>query len=406
MLNGKHILLGVCGGIAAYKSAWLVREFVKAGAEVQVVMTRNAAQFITPLTLSTLSQREVIMEMFPPSPEQPTPQWTKHIDLALWADVMFIAPATANTLAKIAYGLADDFLSTLVLALRCPLALAPAMDVDMYRNDTTQRNLDALKQTGCFVIDPDAGELASGLLGPGRLPEIDRLVKFVDGILEKVHQDLRGKKILVTAGPTHEPIDPVRFIGNRSSGKMGFAIATAAAQRGAEVTLVSGPVSLHTPRNTRRVDVETAAEMERAVESAYPDADAVIMSAAVADFAPAQSRDRKIKRETSSGDTMQLDLVKNPDILKILGEKKTRQVLVGFALETHDELQHAQKKLKSKNLDMIVMNRAGQEGAGFGTDTNIVTVITADGKSVELPKMSKYDVAHELLNRLVPLLRK
>lgn len=406
MLDGKHILLGVCGGIAAYKSAWLVREFVKAGAEVQVVMTRNAAQFITPLTLSTLSQREVIMEMFPPSPEQPTPQWTKHIDLALWADVMFIAPATANTLAKISYGLADDFLSTLVLALRCPLALAPAMDVDMYRSDATQRNLDALKQSGCFVIDPEEGELASGLSGPGRLPEIDRLVKFVDGILEKAHQDLRGKKILVTAGPTHEPIDPVRFIGNRSSGKMGFAIATAAAHRGAEVTLVSGPVSLQTPRNTRRVDVETAAEMQRAVESEYSAADVVIMSAAVADFAPAQSHDRKIKREASGGDTIQLELVKNPDILKTLGGKKTGQVLVGFALETHDELLHAEKKLKSKNLDMVVMNRAGQEGAGFGTDTNIVTLITADGKSEELPKLSKYDVAHELLNRIKQLLRK
>ncbi len=405
MLRGKHIVLGVTGGIAAYKSAWLVRELIKAGADVQTVMTQNATQFVTPLTLSTLSKREAIVGMFPASPDQTTDKWTKHIDLALWADIMFIAPATANTIAKIAHGIADDFLTTLVLALRGPLALAPAMDVDMYANETTQRNIDSLRQSGCHILNPEEGELASGLSGPGRLPEIDRLVKFVDGVLEKVHQDLKGRKVLVTAGPTHEPIDPVRFIGNRSSGKMGFALAGAASQRGAEVTLVSGPVGLNTPRNTRRVNVETAEQMKAAVEKEFPGSDLVVMSAAVADFSPVHVATAKIKRETSTGDGMHLELKKNPDILRGLGEKKTGQVLVGFALETSDGVANAKKKLSSKNLDLVVLNTAGEEGAGFGTDTNIVTVIAPDGTIETLPKMSKYDVAHEILNRAVPLLK-
>ncbi len=334
MLKGKHIVLGVTGGIAAYKTAWLVREFIKSGADVQVVMTRSATQFITPLTLSTLSQREVLIEMFPPSIEQTTAQRTKHIDVALWADIMLVAPATANTIAKFANGLADDFLSTLVLALRCPLALSPSMDVDMYVSETTQKNLAALKETGCFVLDPESGELASGLSGPGRLPEIDRVVAFVQAILDKTFQDFKGKKILVTAGPTQEPIDPVRYIGNRSSGKMGFALATAASLRGAEVTLISGPVGLKTPRNVRRIDVQTACEMQEAVQQEFSSADVVIMAAAVADYAPSQPSDRKIKREMQESDILTLSLRKNPDILKSLGEQKTHQVLVGFALET------------------------------------------------------------------------
>jgi phosphopantothenoylcysteine decarboxylase/phosphopantothenate--cysteine ligase len=405
MLKGKHIILGVTGGIAAYKTAWLVREFVKAGADVQVVMTRSATQFVTPLTLATLSQREVIIGMFPDSPDQATMQWTKHIDLALWADVMLIAPATANTIAKIANGLADDFLSTLVLALRCPLAVAPSMDVDMYLNDTTQRNIDALNETGCFIIEPETGELASGLSGPGRLPEIERLVTLVEGILDKSYQDLKGRRVLVTAGPTREPIDPVRYLGNRSSGKMGFAIATAAAQRGAEVTLISGPVALKTPRNVRRIDVQTTCEMQEAAHAEFKLADVVIMAAAVADYAPSTPGEQKLKRETQPSDTFTLSLKKNPDILKSLGEQKTMQVLVGFALETNDGVENAQKKLKSKNLDAIVLNNANEEGAGFETDTNIVTVITADGKIEQLPKMSKFDVANEILNRIVPLLK-
>jgi phosphopantothenoylcysteine decarboxylase/phosphopantothenate--cysteine ligase len=403
MLKGKHILLGVTGGIAAYKSAWLVREFVKAGADVQVVMTRAATQFVTPLTLSTLSKHPVITEMFPPVTDQSTEQWTKHIDLALWGDVMLIAPATANTMAKIVHGLADNFLSTLVLALRCPLVVAPAMDVDMYRNETTQHNIDCLKQSGCFVIDPDEGELASGLSGPGRLPEIERLIAYTDDLLEKVHQDLKGKKVLVTAGPTQEPIDPVRYLGNRSSGKMGFAVANAAALRGAEVTLVSGPVQLRTPRNTKRIDVETTNEMKEAVEKEFPSADIVVMSAAVADFAPAETSTEKIKRDTSDHRTLLLK--KNPDILKKLGELKTRQIIVGFALETNDGLANAKLKLASKNLDAIVLNNPNDDGAGFGTDTNVVTVITQDGKANQLPRMSKFDVANEILNRVAPLLQ-
>jgi phosphopantothenoylcysteine decarboxylase/phosphopantothenate--cysteine ligase len=405
MLKGKHILLGITGGIAAYKSAWLVREFVKAGADVQVVMTRSATQFITPLTLSTLSKHPVLIEMFPPSPEQPTEQWTKHIDLALWADVMLIAPASANTIAKIAHGLADNFLTTLVLALRCPLVVSPSMDVDMYLNETTQQNIDTLRQAGCFIIEPESGELASGLSGPGRLPELDALVRYIDGLLERIHQDLRGKKVVVTAGPTHEPIDAVRFIGNRSSGKMGFAIANAASLRGADVSLITGPVHLRTPRNTRRIDVETAEQMRQAVEQEFANADAVIMSAAVGDFSATRPSVQKIKREEQHQELMTIEVKKNPDILKSLGERKSRQVLVGFALETQNDIENARRKLTSKHLDLIVVNNPLREGAGFGTDTNIVTVITADGGIEELPRMSKFDVANEILDRVVPRLK-
>lgn len=404
MVKGKHILLGVTGGIAAYKIAWLVREFVKAGAEVQVVMTRAATQFVTPLTLSTLSRRQVLMDMFPPSSEQPADRWTRHIDLAVWADGMLIAPATANTIAKIAHGLADDFLTTLVLALRCPLVLAPSMDVDMYLNETTQANIDALKERGCFIIPPESGELASGLSGAGRLPEVDTLFTFVDRLLDKVHQDLKGKKVLVTAGPTQEPLDPVRFIGNRSSGKMGFAVANAAALRGAEVTLVSGPVHLRTPRNTKRIDVSTAIEMQTAVRKEFPAADLVVMTAAVADFSPAAPAADKLKREQKPDDHFTVELKKNPDILKGLGEEKTHQVLVGFALETSDGISNARQKLSAKHLDAIVLNNPLEEGAAFGGDTNVATVITADGTTERLPRMSKFDVANEILNRVVRLL--
>ena len=402
MLKGKHIILGVTGGIAAYKTAGLVRELVRAGAEVQVVMTENAAQFVTPLTLSTLSRREVVTGMFSPSSGQ---QGTKHIDLALWADLMLIAPATANTIAKIAGGFADDFLSTLVLALRCPLALAPSMDADMFLNERTQRNIDALKEEGCFVIPPETGELASGLSGPGRLPEVEGLITFVENTLDGAHQDLKGRAVLVTAGPTQEPIDPVRYVGNRSSGKMGFAIAAAAALRGAEVTLISGPVALRTPRSVHRVDVRTACEMLDAVQGAYTLSDLVVMAAAVADFAPSHPADQKLKRDAQPGETLTLSLKKNPDILKLLGEQKTVQVLVGFALETGNGLDNARKKLTGKNLDAIIFNNAQEEGAGFEGDTNIVTILMADGKIEQLPKLLKFDVANEILNRIVPLLK-
>jgi phosphopantothenoylcysteine decarboxylase/phosphopantothenate--cysteine ligase len=404
MLTGKRILLGVTGGIAAYKSAFLVREFVRAGADVQVVMTRSAAQFITPLTMATLSKREVIIDMFPALQDQPAARPVMHIDLALWGDVMLIAPATANTIAKITHGTADNFLTTLVLALRCPLIIAPAMDVDMYLNDTTQRNIAALRETGCSVLEPDAGELASGLSGPGRMPEVDRLFGEVVQSLGNARRDLAGRTVLVTAGPTYEPLDPVRFLGNRSSGKMGFAVAAAAAQRGAKVILISGPVSLRTPRNVQRTDVGTAKEMAAAVMAEFPAADVLVMAAAVADFAPVRSSEQKIKREQKSGGPFILELTENPDILKTAGAKKTHQRIIGFALETENGVENARKKLHAKHLDMIVLNNPLDEGAGFGSDTNVVSVITASGTVEQLPRMAKIDVANALLSRVAPLL--
>jgi len=401
MLRDKHLVLGVTGGIAAYKIPWLVRDLKREGAEVQVVMTRAAAEFVTPLTLSTVSGREVLMDLFPPSTTEPTDRWTQHIDLALWADLMLIAPASANTIAKIAHGLADNFLTTLTLAARCPLIISPAMDVDMYRNEVTQSNIAALRESGCYVIDPDSGELASGLTGPGRLPELVRLISFVDQVLSGLLQDLRGKKVLVTAGPTFEPIDPVRFLGNRSSGKMGFALAGAAAQRGADVTLVSGPVGLKTPRHTRRRDVETAAEMQAALLEEFPATDLLLMAAAVGDFTLESPADRKIKR---SGSGLDLKLKQNPDILKTLASLKKHQIVVGFALETDNGPENARKKLREKSLDVIVLNDPTVEGAGFGTDTNVVTILREPGYSRELPRLSKFDVANEILNEAVPLL--
>ncbi len=402
-MKGKHIVLGVTGGIAAYKSALLVRECVKAGAEVQVVMTRSASEFVGPLTFSTLSRREVITEMFASDPERSTKQSTKHIDLALWADVMLIAPATANTIAKMVHGIADDFLTTLVLALRCPLAVAPAMDVDMYNNEVTTANIAALREMGCHVIDPESGELASGLVGPGRLPETENLLRFLNGILAGAHKDLKGKRVLVTAGPTHEAIDPVRYIGNHSSGKMGFAIANAACQRGAEVTLVSGPVVLKTPRNVRRIDVRSAIEMQKAVNKEFDKANFVIMSAAVADFAPVAVSNAKLKRERIVGENLTIELRRNPDILESLGKKKKKQILVGFALETDNAVRNAKRKLVKKNLDMVVLNDLNKEGAGFGTETNVVTMLNADGSIKRLPKMSKFDVANAILDRAAAL---
>jgi len=403
MLENKHILLGVTGGIAAYKSAWLVRELKKAVADVQVVMTKSATEFITPLTLSTLSQRKVLLDLFPPSPDETSAQWTEHVQMALWADIMVIVPASANTVAKLAHGLADNFLTTLVLALRSPLGVSPAMDVDMYNNEITQRNIDILRETGCFVLDPEEGELASGLSGQGRLPEIERIVKWIDGILENTHQDLRDRKVLVSAGPTFEPIDPVRFIGNRSSGKMGFALANAAAQRGANVTLVSGPVHLRTPRNVKRIDVHKAEEMQKAMDKEFQTADCVLMAAAVGDYAAETPSQHKLKREGK--EQLSLQLKANPDILKNLGGRKKKQVMVGFALETENEVAHARKKLAAKNLDLIILNNPNVEGAGFDADTNVVTLISSDGMQERLPKNSKFNIAHQILDRVVPLLK-
>jgi len=406
MLKGKKILIGVTGGIAAYKVCFVVRELRKAGAEVRVVMTESAKEFISPLTFSTLSGYEVIVGTFPDSTAAVVKGSTWHIDLSLWADLMLVAPATANTIAKIAHGFADNAVTTLVLSLRCPLAVAPAMDADMWANATTQENVERLKELGHFVLPPDEGELASGLVGAGRLPEVETILRFVENILEKAHRNLQGKRILVTAGPTQEPIDAVRFISNRSSGKMGFAIANAATLRGADVTLVSGPVSLQTPRNVTRVDVETAEEMLKVVQRHFSRQDAIIMAAAVADFAPRQPSRQKMKKEDVQERELTVELEKTEDILESLGRKKNGKVLVGFALETHDDVQNAKEKLKRKHLDFVVLNNPLIEGSGFGADTNVVSIIDKSGSMEKLPKLSKFDVANAILDRVAEILRK
>jgi phosphopantothenoylcysteine decarboxylase/phosphopantothenate--cysteine ligase len=406
MVKGKKILIGVTGGIAAYKMCFVVRELRKAGTEVRVVMTESAKEFVSPLTFSTLSGNEVIVGAFPESNAAVVRGSTWHIELSLWADLMLVAPATANTIAKIAHGFADNAVTTLVLSLRCPLAVAPAMDADMWANAATQENVERLKELGCFVLPPDEGELASGLVGPGRLPEVETIVKFVEEILKNTHRNLQGKKILVTAGPTQEPIDAVRFISNRSSGKMGFAIANVAALRGADVTLVSGPVSLQTPRNVTRVDVETAGEMLKAVQHHFSRQDAVIMAAAVADFAPRQPLKQKMKKENMQERGLTLALERTEDILESLGGKKNGKILVGFALETHDDVQNAREKLKRKHLDLVVLNNPLVEGAGFEADTNVVSIIDKSGSIKKLPKLSKFDVANAILDRVAEILKK
>jgi phosphopantothenoylcysteine decarboxylase/phosphopantothenate--cysteine ligase len=404
MLSGKRIVLGVTGGIAAYKSALLVRECVRAGAEVQVVMSHAATRFIGPLTLGTLSGREVIVEMFPGAAGQPAAQWTRHIELGLWAEAMLIAPASANTIAKIAHGLADNFLTALVLALRCPLILAPAMDVDMWRNVRTQRNIALLREEGVHVIPPEEGELASGLRGPGRLPEPGTLIEVLEKVLGGRAADYAGVHVLVTAGPTQEPIDPVRYIGNRSSGKMGFAVASAASRRGAAVTLISGPVALATPPGVERIDVRTAEEMMTAVMDQAPRHHLVVMAAAVADFSPGSVSQKKIKRPRAGQGQPTLELRSNPDILKALGQRKSGQILVGFALETEDGPVNARAKLQEKHLDLIVLNNPLVEGAAFGGETNVVTFIDARGTEEQLGRLPKTEVAEKLLDRLRSLL--
>jgi phosphopantothenoylcysteine decarboxylase/phosphopantothenate--cysteine ligase len=402
-VRGKHILLGVTGGIAAYKTAYLVRELRRQGADIRVVMTHSATKFVTPLTFSALSGHDVELDLWSTNQSTDSDIGTRHIHLANWADVFLIAPASANTVAKLTFGLSDNLLTVVALASQRPIVLAPTMDADMYVNPATQSNLAKLKARGFFVVPPEEGEHASGLHGPGRLPELEILIRFLDGVLSNSHLDLKKKKLLITAGPTFEPIDPVRFIGNRSSGKMGFALANAAALRGATVTLVSGPVSLETPRNVTRIDVGSAAEMHKAVTKHAKSADAVIMAAAVADFAPETQATRKIKKQQGQ---KQLDLRLTPttDILHALGQRKNGAVLVGFALETHDELRNAQDKLKRKNLDLMVLNTVGDEESPFGSDTNAVTIIDRSGKPTKLPRLPKFDVANAILDRVKQLL--
>lgn len=403
MLAGKKILLGITGGIAAYKMPWLIRDLKKADAEVQVVMTPSAAEFVTPVVLSALSQREVLTSLWPSDGPENIRVTTEHIDIALWADLMLIAPATANTIAKISHGVADNALTTLALALRCPLAIAPSMDVDMYRHDATRHNIMLLRERGVHILEPESGALASGLEGPGRLPELEIIVRFVEDVLQKTHGDLRGKKILVAAGPTYEPIDPVRFIGNRSSGKMGFAIANAAVQRGADVTLISGPVSLETPYHVHRIDIETAQEMLKAILPLADNHDAIIMAAAVADYTPVAPAGHKIKKRDIGSDDFSLQLQKTEDILATLGREKKTAVLVGFALETRDEMAEAKIKLREKNLDFIVINNPLVEGAAFGSETNVVTILDRSGKIEKLDRMSKFDVATTILDKVSSL---
>ncbi len=403
IISGKKIILGVCGSIAAYKGAYLLRELQKKGADVRVVMTPSAANFVTPLTFSSLSHNQVYIDMFPPQGKA-TSVGTWHIELGQWADAMLIAPVTASTIAKITHGIADNFLTSLVLALRAPLIMAPAMDADMYMHPATSSNLSVLKERGVFVVDPEEGELASGLSGPGRLAEIDTVVRRVEEFVGGHRRDFAGKKIIVTAGPTQEPIDAVRFISNRSSGRMGFALAAAAANRGADVKLISGPVALETPRNVEREIVATAEEMRIALEKNVEWCDALVMAAAVADYRVANPPDRKIKKDEFNREGAAVRLVENADILKGLAPRKGRRVFVGFALETDDVVENARKKLAAKSLDAIVVNNPRDDGAGFGTATNKVRILFAGGHSdVDLPLLPKYEVARKILDQVVAL---
>jgi phosphopantothenoylcysteine decarboxylase/phosphopantothenate--cysteine ligase len=404
-MRGTKILLGVTGGIAAYKSAYLVRELVRAGAEVRVVMTEAATEFVQPLTFSALTRHPVAVDMWHKDQSTDSEIGTRHIHLATWCDLMLIAPASANSIAKIAHGLSDNLLTVLALACRRPLVVAPTMDADMYLNDVTQQNLGILRMRGVDVIPPAIGEHASGLMGPGRLPDVEVIVEFVKKLLDGRLEDLRKKRVLVTAGPTYEPIDPVRFIGNRSSGKMGFAIATAAARRGADVTLVTGPVHLETPRTVTRIDVETASDMRKAVLAAAKKQDVIIMAAAVSDFRPSKPAIHKIKKSSADA-SLDLHLVTTPDILAEVGRVRRRgSVLVGFALETENAIENGRSKLTNKRLDLVVVNAAMKENPVFGSDRNTVAFMDRDGRVEQMPAMEKIDVAHQLLDRIVALLR-
>lgn len=394
MLKGKHIILGISGGIAAYKSVTLLRLLVKAGAEVQVVITPNGKEFITPVTLSALSGKPVVSEFFTAN----TGQWNSHVDLGLWADAMVIAPATASTIAKMANGVADNMLVTTYLSAKAPVFVAPAMDLDMMAHPSTTRNIDLLRSYGNHIIEPAAGELASHLIGKGRMEEPENIVAALDRFFD-TGASLKGRKVLITAGPTYEKIDPVRFIGNYSSGKMGYAIAEEAARRGASVCLVSGPVSVTAKNPAIRVEkVESAREMLAACEEEFADSDIAIMTAAVADYAPAEPETVKIKREKRD-DAPVLKLVKNPDIAATLGAKKRAgQTLVGFALETDNETANALDKLERKNLDYIVLNSLRNAGTCFGTDNNQVSVIARNGERRDFGLKPKAEVAADILD--------
>jgi len=391
-LNGKSVVVGVCGGIAAYKVVEVVSRLKKMGAEVDVIMTANAQKFVTPLTFRSLSHRPVVTDMF----SDPEYWEIKHVSLAQKADLFIIAPATANIIGKLASGIADDMLTTTVVATKAPVLVVPAMNHDMYANAIVQRNIRTLRELGYIFMEPDTGRMAEGSSGKGRLPEPSAIVEKACSIL-KSEQDLAGIRIMVTAGPTRESIDPVRYITNHSSGKMGYAVAQAARERGADVLLISGPAEVECPDGVRLISVTTAQEMEEAVLANFENCDVVVMAAAVADYRPAEVSETKIKK---NGDEMVLRLVKNPDILKKLGTMKGNRILVGFSAETDDLEGNAADKLESKNLDMIVANDVTMEGAGFGTDTNIIKILKCDGTVIDLPLMSKLEAAHRILDEV------
>jgi phosphopantothenoylcysteine decarboxylase/phosphopantothenate--cysteine ligase len=393
MLQGKKIVLGITGSIAAYKAAVLIRCLIKKGAEVQVVITPAGKEFITPITLSALTSKPVVSEFF----SQRDGTWNSHVDLGLWADAMVIAPATASTIGKMANGIADNMLITTYLSMKAPVFVAPAMDLDMFAHPSTQKNLETLRAYGNHIIEPTAGELASHLVGKGRMEEPERIAEVLDNFFEK-QAELSKKKVIITAGPTYEKIDPVRFIGNYSSGKMGYALAEECAQRGAEVVLVSGPVQVKAVHpNIQVIPVESAQEMYETTVSHFPTADAAILCAAVADFTPEQRADQKIKRE---GDVLTLRLKPTQDIAAQLGRmKQPHQTMVGFALETNDEEAHAQGKLERKNLDFIVLNSLNDAGAGFRCDTNKITIFSRTDRE-EFPLKRKTEVAQDIIDRL------
>jgi len=397
VLKGKKVLLGITGGIAAFKTAALVRLFVKAGVDVKVVMTPAAKEFITPLTLSTLSKNEVFSSFT--DEEDENAQWNNHVELGLWADFMLIAPATASTLSKMASGNSDNFLLATYLSAKCPVFFAPAMDLDMYKHPSTKNSFQKLQEYGNIMIPAGDGELASGLYGEGRMAEPEEIIRFIENYYSKA-LPLKGKKILITAGPTYEAIDPVRFIGNHSSGKMGYEIAEAAMKLGAEVTLISGPTHLSIDeKNINLIRVTSAREMYEAAHSNFDNTDVFVSAAAVADYKPKLVADQKIKKNEKS---LTLELTKTEDILASLGEKKSHQKLIGFALETNNELENARKKLKKKNLDFIVLNSLKDKGAGFKGDTNKISIIYPDRKK-DFELKTKKEVAGDILKEIIEL---
>jgi phosphopantothenoylcysteine decarboxylase/phosphopantothenate--cysteine ligase len=399
MLNNKNIILGVCGSIAAYKSALLVRALIKAGANVKVILTADASNFITPLTLATLSKNPVYTQYF----EAETGVWSNHVELGLWADLMVIAPASANTIGKMANGLCDNLLTAVYLSAKCPVFIAPAMDLDMWKHESTQENIDHLKSFENVIISPNKGELASGLFGEGRMAEPEEIVAFLDQEIKK-GLPLLGKKVVVTAGPTYEAIDPVRFIGNHSSGKMGFALAEEMLALGADVTLITGPTSEKAIKEIQRIDVVSAQDMLEASTSNFVHCDILIMSAAVADYTPVEVSNQKIKKQESS---LTVELKKTTDILASLGKvKKDTQLLIGFALETENEEEYAKAKLQKKNLDLIVLNSLNDKGAGFKTETNKITIFNRSLVKTTFEVKTKKEVAKDICSTILKLVIK